>query len=65
MMKFRRSEWPSVGLPSSTLLPDWTTNAWVVGASTNDVFALSTLGEVVWTVGSTADALPPGMVRTY
>jgi hypothetical protein len=40
-------------------------NGWAVGASVGDVPTLSSLGRVVRTMGSTADALPPGMVRTY
>jgi hypothetical protein len=38
---------------------------WAMGTSADDVPALSTLGRVVWTMGSTIDAFPPGMVRTY
>jgi hypothetical protein len=35
-----------------------------VGTSADDVSTLSSLGEVVRTMGAIADALPPGMVRT-
>jgi hypothetical protein len=35
-----------------------------VGSSTDGVPVLSTLGRVVQTIGSAADALPPEMVRT-
>jgi hypothetical protein len=60
---FRRSGTSSARLPSGALLPGRATNAWAVGTSTDDVPALSTFGGVVRTMGSTADALPPGMVR--
>jgi hypothetical protein len=53
-----------MGLPSDTLLPSQATNAWAVGASADDVSTLSTLGELVGTVGSAADALPHWMIRT-
>jgi hypothetical protein len=36
-----------------------------VGASTDDVSTLSYMGGVVRTMGTTADALPLGMIRTY
>jgi hypothetical protein len=36
-----------------------------MGASTDDVCTLSTLDGVVWIMDSTADAIPPGMVRTF
>jgi hypothetical protein len=62
--KFRRLGSTSKGVSFGALLPDWATNAGRVGASANDVFALSTLGRVIRTVGSTADALSPRMVRT-
>jgi hypothetical protein len=52
-------------LSSSALLPGWATNAWVVGTSANDVSTLSSLGGVVWVMGTTADVLSPEMVRTY
>jgi hypothetical protein len=55
----------SVGLSFGTLLPNRAANAWVVGASVEDISALSTLGWVVRTMGSAADALPSGMVWTY
>jgi hypothetical protein len=60
-MKFRGSVSSSAKLSSNVLLPGRAINAWVVGVSTDDV---STLGRVVQTMGSTANALPPGMVRT-
>jgi hypothetical protein len=63
-VKFRRLGSSSVGLPSGTLLPSRATNAWAVGASADDVSTLSTLGELVGTVGSAADALPHWMIRT-
>jgi hypothetical protein len=61
MMKVKRLGSSSMGLSSSTSLPDRATNAWAVWASADD---LSTLGGVVQTVGSAADAFPPGMVKT-
>jgi hypothetical protein len=63
--KFKRSGTSSTRLSFGTLLPDWATNTWAVGASVDDVSTLSSLGGVVQTVGSTADALPSGMVRTF
>jgi hypothetical protein len=63
-MKFRMSESSSARLSSSALLPSRATNAWAVGTSANDVSALSSLGGVVQTMGSAADALPPEMVNT-
>jgi hypothetical protein len=39
-------------------------NAWAVGASTDDLPAMSTLGRVVQTMGSAGNALPLRMVRT-
>jgi hypothetical protein len=62
--KFRRSGSSSAGLPSDTLLPGQTTNAQAMGAFADDVSVLSTLGGVVWTVSSVADALSSRMVRT-
>jgi hypothetical protein len=62
--KFKRPGSSSARLSSDTLLPGQATNAWVVGTSTDDIPALSTLGGVVRTMGPAADALPPGMVRT-
>jgi hypothetical protein len=52
----------SVGLSFGTLLPGRATNAYVVGASADDVSALSTMGRVVHTMVSAADALPLRMV---
>jgi hypothetical protein len=52
------------GLSSLTILPGRVTNAQTVGASTDDVSTLPTLGRMVWAVGFTIDALPSGMVRT-
>jgi hypothetical protein len=63
--KFRRLGSSSARLSSDTLLFGRSTNAYVVGTSADDVPSLSTLGRVVPTMGSTADALPPRMVRTY
>jgi hypothetical protein len=60
-VKFRKSGSSSARLPSSTLLPGQATNAQAMGASPDDV---STLGSVIWTVGSAADALSLGMVKT-
>jgi hypothetical protein len=62
--KFRRSGSSSTGASSDALLLNWAANVWAVGTSVDDVSILSILGGVVWTVGSTIDALPPGMVRT-
>jgi hypothetical protein len=45
------------------LFPGRATNACAVGTSADDVSALSS-GGVVRTMGSIADALPPGMART-
>jgi hypothetical protein len=45
---------------SDALLPDRATNAWVMGASADDVSTLSTVGRVVWTLSSDPNALPPG-----
>jgi hypothetical protein len=55
----------SIRLSYSALLLGRTTNAWTMGASVDDVPTLSSLGWVVWTMGATTGALPPGMVRTY
>jgi hypothetical protein len=57
---FRRSRASPLRLSSSTLLSDQATNAWAVGASTDDVPTLSTLGGVVRSMGATTDALHPG-----
>jgi hypothetical protein len=62
--KFKRSGTASIRLSSDTLLPGQTTIAWAVGASADYVSTLSSLGGVVWTMNTTIDALPPGMVRT-
>jgi hypothetical protein len=62
--KFMKPGSSSVKLSSSALLHDRATNAWAVGTSVDDVPTLSTLGRVVRTVCSAADALPLGMVRT-
>jgi hypothetical protein len=53
-----------MGLSSDASLLSRATNAWAVGAFADGVTTLSTLDRVVWTVGSTTDALPPRMVRT-
>jgi hypothetical protein len=63
--KFRRIGSLSARLSSGALLPSWAANAWVVGASADDVSTLSSFGAVVRTMGATADALLLGMVRTY
>jgi hypothetical protein len=62
--KFRRSGSSSTRASSDALLPNQITNAWAVGASTDDVSVLSTLDEVVQSMDSAANALPPRMVRT-
>jgi hypothetical protein len=65
VVKFRRSRPSLARLSSGTLLPGRATNAWAVGAFTNDVSTLSSLGGVVRIVGSTTDALPSRMARTF
>jgi hypothetical protein len=62
--KFRSLGSSSKGISFDALLPSRATNAWAMGASTDDVSTLSTLGRVVHTLGSATDALPPEMVRT-
>jgi hypothetical protein len=62
---FRRSGSSSTRLSSVALLPGRATNVWAVGATTDDVSTLSSLGGVVRTMDATANAHPPGMVRTY
>jgi hypothetical protein len=62
--KFRRAGSSSTRASSDALLLDWATNAWVVGASADDVFTLSTLDKVVRSMDSATNALPPVMVRT-
>jgi hypothetical protein len=62
-LKFRRSGSSSARLSFDALLPGQATNAWAMGASADDVDTLSSLGGVVWTMGTTTDALPPGKVR--
>jgi hypothetical protein len=64
-MKFTRSGSSPTGASFGALLLDQATNAWVVRASTDDVSALSTLGGVVQSMDSVANALALGMVRTY
>jgi hypothetical protein len=64
-VKFRRPGSLSVGASYDTLLPGWATNTQAVGTSADDVSAFPTLGMVVRTVGSAANAPPPRMVRTY
>jgi hypothetical protein len=64
-VKFRRSESSLARLSYGALLPSQATNTWAVGTSVDDISAMSSLGGVVQTMGSTANALPPGMVRTY
>jgi hypothetical protein len=51
-------------LSSDASLSGRATNAWVMGASADDVPTLSSLDGVVRSMGTTTDALPPGMVRT-
>jgi hypothetical protein len=63
--KFRRSGSSLVRVSSGALLPSRATNTWVVGASADDVSTLSFVGEVVWTMDTTTDALPPMVVRAY
>jgi hypothetical protein len=65
VMKFRRMGSSSARLSFGALLPGRATNAWVVGASADDVSTLSSLGGVVWTMDTTVNALLPRMVRTY
>jgi hypothetical protein len=63
-VKFRRSGASSTGASFSALLPDRATNAWSVGASTDDVSSLSSLGRVVRFVDSLANAFSPRVART-
>jgi hypothetical protein len=49
------------GIIMLCLTSGWATNAWVVGASANDV---STLDGVVQTIGNAIDALSLEVVRT-
>jgi hypothetical protein len=63
-MKFRRSGSSPMGLSSGALLPSRATKAWAVGASTDDVSALSILDGVVQNMGSATNALLPRMVMT-
>jgi hypothetical protein len=65
MTKFRTSELSSIGASSGVLLPDRATNAWAMGASADDVLALSSIGRVVRAMDTTTNALSPRMVRTY
>jgi hypothetical protein len=53
------------GVLFDALSPGRTANAEIVGTSSNDVSTLSTLGEMVQTMGSTADALSLGVVGTF
>jgi hypothetical protein len=62
--KFRRLGSSSAGASSGALLPDRVINAWVVGASVDDVFVLSTLERVVRSMDSATNALPPEVVKT-
>jgi hypothetical protein len=62
--KFRRLRLSSIGASSGALLLDRSTNAWTVGPSVDDVSSLSTFGGVVRSMDSTANALPPRIVRT-
>jgi hypothetical protein len=64
MTEFRRLGSSSKGVSSGALLPGQAANAGTVGASVDDISSLSTLGRVVWTLGSVVDALSLGMVRT-
>jgi hypothetical protein len=63
-VKFRRSGSSSAGASFGVLLPNRATNAWAVGALTDDASALSILGGVVRTMGSATDALSYRMVGT-
>jgi hypothetical protein len=54
-----------MGLSFGASLLSQATNVWVVGASTDDVSTLSSLGGVVQTMGSIIDVLPSRMVRIY
>jgi hypothetical protein len=62
--KFRRLGSSSIGASSSALLPNQATNAWAMGASANDVSALSTLDKVVRSVDSASNAFSPRVTRT-
>jgi hypothetical protein len=64
MTKFRRLGSSSERVSFGTLLPGRATNVWAMGVYADDVSAMSTLGRVVWTLGSTADAFSPRMVKT-
>jgi hypothetical protein len=57
--KFRRLGSSSKGVLSDALLHGWATNVGIVGTSTDDVSALSTLGRVVWIMRSATDTLSP------
>jgi hypothetical protein len=61
---FRRSGASPPRLSFGVSLSGQATNAWVVGASIDDVPTLSSLGGVVRSMGATTDALSLGMVRT-
>jgi hypothetical protein len=54
--KFRRLGSSSARVSSDGLLPCWATNAWAVGASADDVPALSSLGGVVLTMDTTTES---------
>jgi hypothetical protein len=62
--KFRRSVSLSTGVSSGALPPDRATNAQVVGASTDNVSALSTLDGVVRSVDSGTNVFSPRVART-
>jgi hypothetical protein len=61
MTEFSRLGSSSEGVSSSILLPGQATNGKTVEAYADDI---PTLGRMVWTVGSTVDALSSEMVRT-
>jgi hypothetical protein len=63
--KFRSSGSSSARVSSGTLLHSRATNAWAIGASSDDVPTLSSVGGVVQTMDTATNALPPRMVRTY
>jgi hypothetical protein len=58
--EFRRLGSSLEGVSYGTLSPYWATNVETVGASTDDVPTLPTLGWMVLTMGSTANAFSLG-----
>jgi hypothetical protein len=65
MTKYRRSRSSLIGALFDALLSDRATNAWAMGTSVDDVFALSTLDGVVWFMDSAIDALTLKMVKIF